>query len=112
MAIQTTSKFDWNKIHVAREAKQWTLTELAKRSGLSVPTIWSYEHGKITHPKVETMQAICTALGIDAADITNAQPKGAAASLETITRLFNQLDSEGRRVVVDLAKSLLGKPRK
>lgn len=46
-----------------REAKNWTVAELAEKAGLSVPAIYKIEAGEIANPRKSTREKIAAALG-------------------------------------------------
>ena len=58
-------------IRAWRTAYGWTVTELARRTGVSKGYISQVEHGKILQPKLEQLARIANALGITEWDLIN-----------------------------------------
>ncbi len=52
------------KITALREERGWNMSELARRAGLSAPSLWALEKGKTRMPKYETLRDIAAALGV------------------------------------------------
>lgn len=67
--------YDPRKIVALRDAKGWTQAELARRSELSQPTVWSLEHGRTVKVKFETLEAISRALGVPVEQILPEAPR-------------------------------------
>ncbi|HEV8420231.1 MAG TPA: helix-turn-helix transcriptional regulator, partial [Actinomycetota bacterium] len=51
-----------NRVKERRDARGWSLAELARRSGISAPNIGRIERGEI-RPSLETARALSRALG-------------------------------------------------
>lgn len=47
-----------------REAKDWTLEDLARAADIPVSTITKIEHGDIKNPSIEKIAKIAKALGV------------------------------------------------
>lgn len=60
------------KIKEVRKQKSLTQKELGKRAGISQQQIAQYENGKLK-PKIETIDKIAVALGVDASDLLGYQ---------------------------------------
>lgn len=58
-------------IRAWRTAHGWTVTELARRTGVSKGYISQVEHSKILQPKLEQLARIAGALGITEWDLIN-----------------------------------------
>lgn len=65
-------------IREAREGRRWSQPDLAKKSGVSRPTIQRYENGKTAAPRPDEFRSVCAALGID--------PREAVIALGYVTR--------------------------
>ena len=57
-----------NPIRAARKAHGWSQAELARRAGLSLPTIIDHEHGRKL-PLSRTRHALVVVLGVPAATL-------------------------------------------
>jgi transcriptional regulator with XRE-family HTH domain len=62
------SVYDFRVMRVLRRQQSLTLHELARRSGLTYPTVEGVETNK-TQPSLKTLDAIAGALGISASDL-------------------------------------------
>jgi transcriptional regulator with XRE-family HTH domain len=65
---QMNSVYDFRIMRVLRRQQSLTLHELARRSGLTYPTVEGVETNK-TQPSLKTLDAIAGALGISASDL-------------------------------------------
>ena len=90
------------RIAELRQERGWSNYELAKRSGLQLPTIQNMYHRNY-EPTLPTLQAICKAFGIslsqffaegDLVDLTPEQH-------ETLA-IWNRLSDDQKRIVRDL----------
>jgi SOS-response transcriptional repressor LexA len=59
----TTLKINPKRVIQAREALGWNTPELARRAGLSQPSVWAIEEGVTKEPKLSTIQKIAAATG-------------------------------------------------
>lgn len=105
--------YDPKKIIALREAKGWNQAELARRSELSQPTVWSLEHGETKMVKFETLKAIAGALGVALEDILAVKPKGKRGEgwEEQIKAIYTALDDDGKATLIAIAQTLLNKKR-
>ena len=106
--------YDPPKIVALREAKGWNQAELARRSGLSQPTVWSLEHGETGMPKFETLDKVARALGVPREAILAVKPKGKKGEAwhEDLLAAYEGLDDDGKATLVALAQTLLSKKRR
>ena len=51
-----------DKIRAIRQRKQWTLKDLGKQTGLSVPYLSDIERRRVVNPTLETLKVIAAAL--------------------------------------------------
>lgn len=99
--------YDSGKITLLREAKGWSMAELARRSGLKQPSLWAIEHQVTKKPKVDTMMRIAAALGVPLREIMKPTKRGAIDLQEDLTELFDQLDVRNKQALLAAAKALL-----
>ena len=104
--------YDGGKITSLREAKRWTMAELARQSGLSEPSIWALEHHVTKKPKYEILTAIAAALGVPVREIIKPSKRGAAEAIDDLKELFDQLDAKHRDILVATARTLLNSQKK
>lgn len=79
-------------IRAWRTAHGWTVTELARRTGVSKGYISQVEHSKILQPKLEQLARIAGALGITEWDLINRRLPDQPASLEGARRLSEEAE--------------------
>lgn len=58
-----------NKVPELKTARGWTLTELARQSGLSYATCHRMTHGSKTGVDFPTLDALCRAFGVGVGDL-------------------------------------------
>ena len=51
-------------IRELRQKRGWTQTELSRRSGVKQGVLSYIERGKTKHPRIDTLAAIASALGV------------------------------------------------
>ena len=95
-----------------------TYDDLAKMTGLSKSCITKIFGGFAKYPRVDTMEAIETALGLNVSQsyaTTNAKTEGSASSLtEKETRLilaFNGLIPPMQDYILDMVEKLVAQPQ-
>ncbi len=59
------------KIATAREGHNWSINELARRSGIDTGTIWRIEQGQALDTRPRTLRALGETLGISPVDLFN-----------------------------------------
>ena len=101
-----------------RTAHGWTVTELARRTGVSKGYISQVEHSKILQPKLEQLARIAGALGITEWDLINRRLPDQPASLarartlteetpmNTYLRPVNRQPARQQRVLEDVLQRL------
>ena len=52
------------KIIALRTERGWNQSELARRAGISSPSLWALENGRTKMPKFETIKSVAAALGV------------------------------------------------
>jgi len=106
--------YDPQKIISLREGKGWNQAELARRSELSQPTVWSLEHGRTKMPKFETLDSVARALGVPRSAILAVKPKGKKGEAwdEEILAAYEALDDDGKATLIAVAQTLLNKKRR
>ncbi len=78
-------------IRIARQDKDLSMSNLAKRCGVSVAFISYLESGKISTASNETLQSICKELGLDIDEIlllVDRVPEDIKDKLKTNPKLF------------------------
>lgn len=65
---------------MARERRQWTMEQLAERSGVNKGTISRIESGQISNPSNDTVKNLETALGLQRGTLVFGQGDEARAS--------------------------------
>lgn len=99
--------YDGGKIVALRKAKGWSGGELARRSGITPPSLWELEHQVTKKPKADTLMRIAAALGVPLREILKPSKKGAVDEAEDLTELFDQLDGRNKQALLAAAKALL-----
>lgn len=86
-----------------------TYDELAARSGISISTIKKIFSGVSLYPRVDTMQAIERALGLDE-DNKKTPPAELTGSEEQWLELYNLLTEENRELLIQLVSAFKDLP--
>lgn len=95
------------KIVLLREAKGWSMTELAKRAGIKQPSLWLIENGRTKKPKFDTLAGIASALGVPVQEILSETPsKNAQNALESIVSGYQALTPQNQRAVLAMVRAL------
>lgn len=98
--------YDGKKISTLREGRGWNMAELARRSKISQPSLWSLEHQRTKKPKADTLMRIAAALGVNLQSILSGNQKGENLAGE-MSSLFQGLTPENQAALVAAAQSLL-----
>jgi len=69
----TVGELVGRKLQAVRERQLFSRRELAKRSGVSEPTIARLEHGGVPRPRHATVEKLAQALGVPFEDLTRMQ---------------------------------------
>lgn len=69
-----------NRLQAEREARRVSITDLARRSGVSRQTIYSIESDPGYMPLGAVMARLATALGVEIGDLFTAEPAVEAVS--------------------------------
>ena len=78
--------YDPNKIIELRKERGLNQSELARRAGLSAPTVWALEKGETVEVKFETLSAVAAALGVPVQALLSAdQPSNMDAELVAVS---------------------------
>lgn len=106
--------YDPKKIVALRSEKGWNQAELARRAGLSQPSVWALERGRTQMVKFETLEAISGALGVPLAAILAVKPKGKdGENWEAQLRAtYGALDDDGKATLLAIAQTLLNSKAK
>ncbi len=93
------------KIIALRLDRGLNQSELARKAGLSSPTIWALEKGETKMPKYDTLRDIAIALGVTLPDImADEQPSDLDAQIIAATAA---LSPSHKASILILAKALL-----
>lgn len=57
-------KYSPDKIIALRKERGWGQSELARRAGMSAPSLWALENGRTKMPKFHTLQSLAITLGV------------------------------------------------
>lgn len=95
------------KIQYYKKEKGWSDYELAKRAGMSSNILHNWEIRKSV-PSLNTLDALCDALGINIVSLFLDDTELTALTKEQreIINLWNTLSSEQKRNVISLIKSM------
>jgi transcriptional regulator with XRE-family HTH domain len=99
-----------SKIVALREERGLTQSELARKAGLSSPSVWALEQGKTKMPKYQTLKSIANALGVPIpAIMSDKQP---ADLEERLAAAASGLSPANQGALLAVAQSLLESQRK
>ena len=104
--------YDSRKIIALREGLKLSQAELARRSGISQPTLWAIEHQMTKEPEAKTMINIASALGVPLRELLK-KSAGKAGDLEAdMADAFKLLDDRNKQALLAAARALLNhKPK-
>jgi transcriptional regulator with XRE-family HTH domain len=106
------SKFS-QRLKELRKERGLTQGELSKLSGISFPTISRYEGGKRDEPKLTILKTLANYFDVTIDYLAgDTDIKDINFTSEEIGRIFNNLDDDGKKILMDLAKTLLKKEGK
>jgi len=106
------SKFS-QRLHDLRKDRNLTQEELSKLSGVSFPTISRYENGQRDEPKLTILKTLANYFDVTIDYLVgDTDIKEADLNAEGIAKIFNNLDDDDKRILMDLAKALLRKEGK
>lgn len=105
--------YDKEKIKALRLAQGMSQAALAKKAGVSQPTVSAVEHGE-EHVKAETLTKLARALGVNLQDIMKQRvtSKDREGQRDELMALFEALDDPSRSALVAAAKAFLGPKKK
>jgi transcriptional regulator with XRE-family HTH domain len=107
MGMKTDQDYDPAKIVALRIDRGLSSAELARKSGLSQPTIWALEHGVTKKAKADTLLRVAAALGVPLRDIVRPSKRSTADLAEDLLELFDQLEPGNKQAVLAAIKALL-----
>lgn len=106
-------QYDGKKITSLREAKTWSMGELARRARISQPSLWALEHQVTKKPKAETLFALASALGVPVKALLSTRPsKLGVPTSDQLEAIFESLDDGNKQVLVAAAEAILRNQRK
>ena len=96
-----------------RKERGLTQEDLSKLSGISFPTISRYENGQRDEPKLTILKTLANYFDVTIDYLVgDTDIKETNFTSDEISRIFNDLDDDGKRILMDLAKTLLRKEGK
>lgn len=98
-----TSTTIYNRILELCEEYGWTMNRLAEMSGMTQSTIYSYRY-RNSIPKVETLIAICDALGITLTNFFLVKDD----DVDELYVVLSQLSHDSRQLLMEVAKKMKG----
>lgn len=98
-----TSKTIYNRILELCEEYGWTMNRLAELSGMTQSTMYSYRY-RNSIPRVETLIAICDALGITLTKFFMVKDD----DVDELYIVLSQLSHESRNLLMEVAKKMKG----
>lgn len=99
--------YDGKKITELREAKGWSMTELAKRSQISQPTLWALENQRTDKPKADTMMRIAAALGVPLQSLLSNKKMAGDDAVAAMAAVFPNLKPQHQQALLVAAEALL-----
>jgi transcriptional regulator with XRE-family HTH domain len=106
------SKFS-QRLKILRKERGLTQEELSRLSGVSFPTISRYENGLRDEPKLTILKTLANFFEVTLDFMAgDTDTRDVNFTSTEIGRLFDQLDNDGKMILMGLAKSLLKKDGK
>jgi transcriptional regulator with XRE-family HTH domain len=106
------NKFGY-RLKELRSEKGITQEDLSKILEISFPTISRYENGHRDEPCRSTLKKLANYFGISIDYLVgDSDVKDKNFTPDEISKIFNKLDSEGKKILMDLAKNLLRRDEK
>lgn len=84
----------------------WTIAELSKRSGVPIDTIKNITSGKITDPRLSTLEALADAFGISINCLIGKCPH--TPKEKTLLRQYKECDRHGKSIIELVARHEAG----
>lgn len=101
---------NWNYIRAGlvklREEKDWSDNEFARRSGVPQPTISRFFEGTSESMHLDTLAALCKALGVSVAQIIGETPIEHDDRTRRVVKLMEEMADYKKDVVVSTAETL------
>ena len=91
------------RIQRLRKARAMTLSELARRMGVSKPTVWAWEQGK-ARPVESRFEALCDVLGVPLAEL---QPSDEDPALQDIVLRARRQIASAYKIAEDRVRILI-----
>lgn len=106
------SKFS-QRLKELRDERGLTQEDLSKITGISFPTISRYENGIRDEPKLTILKTLANYFNVTIDYMVgDTDVKDVNFTPSEIARIFNELDNDDKRILMDLAKTLLKKEGK
>ena len=103
------------RIKTAREQKDMTLDEVAKRCGTTRQTIYKYENGIVTNIPYDKIELLAEALGVTPSYLFGWEEKEKSPDEPTLTEgetvlldLFRRVPEEQQQLVLQMIRAALG----
>ena len=96
-----------------RKERGLTQEDLSKLSGVSFPTISRYENGQRDEPKLTILKTLANYFDVTLDYLVgDTDVKDVNFTATEIARIFKELYDDGKKILMDLGKSLLRKEGK
>ena len=106
--IAVTTLSIGHRVTTAREARAWTQSDLARRSGVSASYISRLESGEFTRPSHENLAAIARSLGIRVSDLTD--PPADESTDDLRRAIVERLGPDQADLGVAIVEKMQGRP--
>lgn len=95
------------RVETLREARGWSLYELAKQAAVPVSTLYNWRDKK-SLPTLELLDAVCYAFGISVVDFLMGDDGLLALTEEQneLMKLWNSLTCEKKSAIINLMKAM------
>lgn len=104
--------YDKEQIDVFRKRLNISWNELARRAGISGPSMNAIKRGKTKNIRAETLLGIANALGVKVQDIIKTTKGKTGNSDAELMTVFAQLNDDNKQAVLAAAKVLAAQQKK
>ncbi len=97
----------YKKVDELRQAKGWTIYELAKNAGVAPTTIYNWRD-RLSSPTLSLLEAVCSAFGISVIDFLISEDELLSLTEEQreLIKLWGRLSGEQKKSILSLMKSM------
>lgn len=93
---------DMQDLNSIRKSKNITIEELSKRSGIPQITVERVLYGKTPHPRIDTLQALERALGVE-----KEKPPELSDGEKALLELFSRVPADKQALVLEMIRVAL-----